>query len=139
MPARTWVNFARYVLPAVVYGVVLFVVGSLPEGPQTGLDFRHQDKVLHALGFGVLAVLVWRALAHLWEQARPISWAVASVAVASGLGGLLELWQALLPTRQADVLDFLADAVGAGLAVIILFRSRLREAAPQVATRRPRD
>jgi VanZ family protein len=33
------------------------------------------------------------------------------------LGGGLELWQMLLPYRSAEFLDFVADAVGALIAV----------------------
>ncbi|HEX3597829.1 MAG TPA: VanZ family protein, partial [Polyangiaceae bacterium] len=37
----------------------------------------------------------------------------AAVAVASALGGLLEIWQLLLPWRTSEVLDWVADTLGA--------------------------
>jgi VanZ family protein len=35
---------------------------------------------------------------------------------------LLELWQGLIPTRQADAVDFLADLLGALLVAAVLWR-----------------
>lgn len=134
MPQKNWANFARHVLPAIVYSVVIFIGGSLPKGPKLGLEFRHQDKVLHALAFGILAALIWRAVVYLWVEERPMIWALISVVVASAVGGALELWQALLPARDADILDFLADALGAAIAASLLFRGYSRRPAHQVAS-----
>jgi len=116
-------GFARYVLPPVVYASLIFVAGSLPQAPETRLAFTFQDKVLHLLAFGGFAVLVWRALRHLWP-ARERWWLLGvSLGVASLVGGMLELWQATLPTRSADGFDWLADIVGALFAVLGLWRT----------------
>ncbi len=49
---------------------------------------------------------------------------VAQVALCAGyatsIGGLLELWQALLPYRSAEWLDFVADAAGAAAASVMV-------------------
>lgn len=116
-------GFARYVLPAVVYASVIFVAGSLPQGPETELVFAFQDKLLHLLAFGGLAVLVWRAARHLWPAKERVWLLGVSLGGAALVGGVLELWQALLPTRSADVLDWLADVAGALLAVLALWRA----------------
>jgi len=115
-------GFARYVLPAVVYAAAIFVGGSLPQGPDAKLAFAFQDKLLHLLAFGGFAIVVWRALRHLWP-AKERSWVLGvSLGVAAFVGGMLELWQALLPTRSAEALDWLADVAGALLAVLGLWR-----------------
>src|SRR5688572_7453590 len=111
-------GFARYVLPAVVYASVIFVAGSLPQGPETEFVFAFQDKLLHMLAFGGFALLTWRALRHLWPAKERVWLLGVSLGVASFVGGMLELWQALLPTRSADVLDWLADVLGAAFAVL---------------------
>jgi VanZ family protein len=41
--------------------------------------------------------------------------------VSIALGGLLEIWQSALPTRQAEGLDWVADSVGALLVTAMLW------------------
>jgi len=75
------------------------------------------DKLLHALAFGGLALLLARA-AH-WRRPEAILsrklWFGALGA--SALGLLLELCQALTEYRSADPWDWIADTVGALLAI----------------------
>ena len=115
-------GFYRHVLPAVLYVLGIFVGGSWPQGIDTGLDFTYQDKVLHLVVFGGLVVLVERALSALLPTRRPSTRLWFALATACVVGGLLELWQALLPSRQAELGDWLADAVGALLAAFVVWR-----------------
>jgi VanZ like family len=104
--ARAW----RIVFLASLVGT--FVLALIPMHGQA--SFSHQDKVMHALVFAVLAWLGWRAG---WR--RPAT--LFGILVTCGL--CIEVTQAFTPTRQAEFLDLLADAVGAGLAVLVLKRS----------------
>lgn len=98
---------------------LFFVVGSLPAGP--GGSEGYFDKVLHAVGFGVLAGLWCSALGALWGSAlgalRPrlgaLGVAAGGFALSSAFGGLLELWQGLIGYRSCELLDFVADVFGA--------------------------
>jgi VanZ family protein len=107
---------------ALLYGVTIFVLGSLPTTPPVAREVG--DKVQHCIGFGLLAWLWCRALRRLrpgWD----LRWvALGGFAVSVALGGALELWQSLLSYRSCDVLDWAADAIGAsvGGAVFALFR-----------------
>ncbi|HWO09054.1 MAG TPA: VanZ family protein, partial [Polyangiaceae bacterium] len=101
------------VVVAALYAAAIFVVGSLPGA--VAIAKNVSDKLQHALGFALLAWLWCRALRRL----RP-GWALprvsaASAALSVALGGALELWQGLLAYRSCDVLDWLADAVGAAI------------------------
>lgn len=117
-------GFTRNVLPALAYVVAIFVAGSWPQGPEVEPVFAFQDKVLHLLAFAGLELLVLRALRHLWP-AKSRAWLLTvSLALSCLLGGLLELWQALLPSRQADPFDWVADAGGAALAAFASWRSK---------------
>jgi VanZ family protein len=116
----------------VAYAAALLVLGSLPMGPQQTAGLS--DKTLHFIAFGVLAWLCWRALRELRPDA-PVWLPLLGGFTASVLcGGVLELWQALLPYRSCELLDWVADALGALLAVVLtgvvwLF-SRVRPSAP---------
>lgn len=130
-------GFTRSVLPAVAYVVLIFVAGSWPQGPETKPVFAFQDKVLHLLAFAGLEVLALRALRHLWP-AKTGTWLLwVSFALSCMLGGLLELWQALLPSRQADVLDWVADAAGAALAALGSWRANAAASWSALAARAP--
>lgn len=110
---RAWASFD--VVVAVAYAIVIFVVGSLPGVPAVTQDVS--DKVQHTLGFALLAWLWCRALPRL----RP-AWALGRIAVSSAaitllIGGALELWQGLLVYRSCELLDWVADGVGAAIGV----------------------
>ncbi len=68
------------------------------------------DKLLHAVGYAVLAAVVLAALR------RPTGREVLAVVVlVTAFGGAVEILQAPVPGRSVSVLDLVADAVGAVL------------------------
>lgn len=117
---------------AVLYIVAIFVVGSLPGAPAIGRSVS--DKVQHAIGFALLAWLWCRALKRLRPEYGVSRTLLGGFLVSIGVGGALELWQGLLSYRTCDVLDWVADGVGAAAAVLVyavirqLFGARARAA-----------
>lgn len=114
---RAW-DKVRLILP-LAYAAAIFYGGvvNIGELPQT--RFIASDKLLHAGAFLGLEVLVEWALVGREARARR----ALALTAAIGLGGLLELVQAALPYRSADIWDLIADSVGAllgalGLAVL---------------------
>ncbi len=98
---------------AFVYGVAIFVMGSLPSGPASTQLIS--DKLLHFVGFGLLAALWCRALVKLWPDVA-LRWVLlGGFTVSVLLGGALELWQAVLSYRTCEFLDWIADALGAAV------------------------
>ncbi len=98
-------------LPPVLLMAALFLVSHTPL-PVT-LPGR-SDKFLHALAFGVLAVLWARALG--FERRALLLAFLFSV-----LWGILdEFHQSFVPGRFASIGDAAADAVGALVAVVLL-------------------
>lgn len=130
-------GFARNVLPALVYVVAIFVAGSWPQGPQIEPVFAFQDKVLHLVAFAGMELLLLRALCHPWP-AKGRAWLLGvSLLLSCVIGALLEFWQALLPHRQADPLDWAADAVGALIAAFGAWRSNAASSWFALPTRAP--
>jgi hypothetical protein len=102
-----------HVGPAVAYVVAIFVGGSL-SGGETNVTMT--DKQLHAVAFGIMVPLLARAVHYLRPAfSLPLRLGV-SAAASSGFGALLEVWQAILPHRDADVIDWVADSMGAAAA-----------------------
>ena len=78
----------------------IFSLSSLP------FELREPfDKVFHVLAYGSLAMMLWIAT----DGRRP----VLLVAGVMALGLVDEIRQSFIPTRSADLMDFLADAFAA--------------------------
>lgn len=106
-----------------VYGMGLLLVYSgliyyLSSGPITLHlpDFFWRDKVLHAMAFGVMAMLAYIAFTCIPLVKKPALWAVIYAAVY----GLSDEWhQFFVPGRSADWKDWVADMIGAILAIVL--------------------
>lgn len=106
---RLWLRRAL----ALAYLTGVFWLGTIDMGPLPLDDRLPTDKLGHIGAFGGMVVVVELALLELGASRRR-GWAfLASV----GTGGLLELVQGALPHRSADVGDWVADCIGAVLAV----------------------
>jgi VanZ family protein len=75
-------------------------------------DFEDSDKVVHFLVYGLLASLVCR-LGVGWRAAL---WATLAVSV---FGATDEWHQGFIPGRDSSVMDWMADTIGAALAVTV--------------------
>jgi VanZ family protein len=97
----------------VVFGLTLTPVPQTPAAP--GMF----DKVVHFVLFGGLAWLVhWNLL--LTHSSRTL----AAMMGAGAVAGLVELVQGPIPYRSADVWDFVAGTLGAGVVGGILWLCR---------------
>ncbi|MDD2605445.1 MAG: VanZ family protein [Desulfobacterales bacterium] len=109
-----------------VYAVAIFVQSALPSvvSPPGGMGL---DKVAHMGAYGLMAVLLCRALAAS-PMAKRSPWQIAVVAMllATLYGVSDELHQALVPRRCADVGDVLADLVGSAVGAAIWVRRHLK-------------
>ncbi len=103
-------RFVRIHLPALLMALVIFVLSSIPslEGPDLGFQF--QDKIYHFFEYAVFGFLLLRSFG---DRVRIRRWAVLSAFCAGAVfAGLDELHQSLVPGREADWADFLADSAG---------------------------
>lgn len=85
---------------------------SLPKIPL----FANADKAVHFIMYATLcATISW----SMRERGKTLlATAFCAILIASALGGLLELIQPYFPPRTCDVMDFIADAAGAGIGFI---------------------
>ena len=105
-------------LPPLAYMLFIFFLSAqetIPSVIQPLLVFL-KDKTLHAIEYGVLALLVFRAARMQFPRACVVRVAVLAAAFAM-LYGLSDEWhQVYVPNRDASLGDLLADAAGAALA-----------------------
>ncbi len=110
-PIPVWI---RLLLLSAAAGMIggLFIVGAQPVA--VGFFQPPVDKVAHGGVFALLAILLW------YGSNRQSALGVFVVVV---LVGALDEWhQRYLPGRSADLLDLAADAIEAGV-VLMVFRA----------------
>lgn len=106
-----------YWLPVAVYAGLIFYLSSLPYPTKElpSLFGELNDKFIHVVEYGVLGILLYRALRWAsgpWFAAH--AWWLASLGAAC-YGLTDEIHQSYVPPRMADHLDVVADAAGATL------------------------
>jgi VanZ family protein len=77
------------------------------------LDPLLPDKIVHACVYAGLSALLVRALAGGWRGTISMGQAAAAAALAALYGMSDELHQSFVPARDADMMDLLADTIGA--------------------------
>lgn len=105
---------------AVSWMALLFYLSHQPGLPAP-LLFPHQDKVLHAIAYGILAGLVLMSMPRK-RDGYSLRQVGIAVLVAAVYGISDEFHQHFVPQRNADVLDWLADTGGALLAALLVAR-----------------
>ena len=110
-PSALW-----YVAPAALYVAYIFVMGTA-ENAEPPMDVS--DKTAHVAAFGLMVPFLTRALRYFLPAAPRGRLVLAAAAFSSLAGALLEFWQAFLPYRSAEVLDWVADTIGAVLAACL--------------------
>jgi VanZ family protein len=110
-------GFPSAVLPAIVYAVLLYWISSLPNpnAPDFGLEWG--DKINHAGAFGLMALLWFRALGWITPRRSRRSRLFLTLLLVAAYGATDEIHQSFVPGRFADITDWIADVVGAIIAI----------------------
>lgn len=117
---RGWKGFALHLLPLLLYCALLFVVSGMPPPPTPDLGIDWGDKVIHAGAFFVMGLLAYRAAVWLFPEKKKGTQILLAVCFTSLYGATDEVHQYFVPERSSDILDWVADTVGALLAIPIM-------------------
>lgn len=105
--------------PAVAQMAVIFGASSLPD--VRGLPGGVSDHTAHFVGYAILGGLVVRALARArWADVTGRS-TLRAWMVSAGYGITDEVHQLFIRGRSGTVDDWIADAVGAAVAVVVIY------------------
>jgi VanZ family protein len=104
----------QYWVPTVLYAGVIFYLSSI-QHPEQLLPISIWDKFAHVLEYAVLGVLCYRAFLHASSPSTARRALLLAVVTAGIYGISDELHQLVVPLRETDVLDVLADGLGATL------------------------
>jgi VanZ family protein len=119
-------HFTCYWLPVLVYCLIIFIQSSFPATEHIP-EFDYSDKLLHAAVYAVLGLLLYRALSAMRKRPSTVSLVVLSILMTALYGASDEVHQYFVPTRQAEFLDFAADAAGGIIGVmiaVVIYRNR---------------
>jgi VanZ family protein len=106
------VKLLRFWFPVILYSGIIFLVSSVPN-LRPPLHVTNLDKIVHVIEYGILGILLVRALSATypnWPFKRLILWTIC-LAVLNGAGD--EYHQSFVHGRECDIFDLLADTVGA--------------------------
>ncbi len=112
-------------LPVIAWAGLVFVLSAQSDlrfVPDEGLDFVVR-KLGHMAVFGIMALLLWRAVATTTARRRPWAWALA-LAVLYAITD--EIHQAGVAGRHASAVDVGIDTVGVLLALVAVGLIRFR-------------
>ncbi len=110
--------------PALVWGIFVCTMMLLPSENLPDEVFDANDKILHALSFGLLYFLIFQAWFRFGKSKVTKSIRLKILLFCIVLGGLIELLQAYIVSgRSGDWYDFIADLLGAVL-VYFLFGNK---------------
>ena len=84
--------------------------------PLPDTDIPNLDKFLHMVEYGILSYLVIRALTGSEVRLQRGKLVMLAVVFATLYGASDEIHQIFIPGRSADILDLLADFIGASAA-----------------------
>lgn len=120
--------FWTRILPAYLYVLAVFVACTVPLPPPIE-DLGWSDKSEHLLAFALLQVL----LVRLAPAGREIegTFQFRGLFGCALYGAAIELWQGLVPWRSLELLDWVADVVGALLGCLLYLAWRRLRAGHQ--------
>jgi VanZ family protein len=102
---------ARRWLPPALWAALILVLTSIPAPPDVPAGIPHLDKVVHVLLYAGQGWLVARAL----RMRRPRTLLAALLGIAAF--GAFDEWHQLFFARDPDMLDWIADMLGASIGI----------------------
>ena len=107
-------------LPALLWAAAIFLLSAMSAPPKLGPEFPLKDKAIHWTLFCGLSWLVALALRRSHNLTLPTALWLA-ILIASAYGAADEFHQRFVPNRTCDVMDWVADTLGAIAATAVFY------------------
>ena len=119
--------------PVIAYCILIFIQsshppsGSIPEWP-------YVDKLLHFSGYALLGILFLRAFRTIRFKNNGKLTITLSITASSLYGLSDEIHQYFVPSRNADMIDIIADAAGSisGIIIYSLISGKIAKKPPDI-------
>lgn len=110
----------RYLIITIIYAMFIFWISIQPITQITPDWFPYQDKVFHAILYGILSALVFVGLIRSEQRYSNRTIGYISVCISFVYGFFIEICQIFVPTRSFDLFDSLANLIGSLISVILV-------------------
>jgi VanZ family protein len=114
-------QFLFYWLPVLLYVTAIFAVSSLSLPPNP-IPMPDSDKIYHMCEYGLLGLLMGRALRHSVAPYSALAASMMTVALVMMVAAADEYYQSFVPGRTCDMFDWLADAGAGVLSQVVLWQ-----------------
>jgi VanZ family protein len=111
-------KFLIYWFPIILYCLLIFIQSSYPSIKSVP-ELPYSDKVLHFFAYALLGALFLRAFKTSRIKNKVTLIVTLSILLSSLYGISDEIHQHFVPYRDADLVDVLADMLGAVMGVCI--------------------
>ena len=122
MKKQNFLNFVKYRLPVILWGITIIVVSSLPHIPSINNQSLPLDKIIHFIEYGVFSYLLVRSFffnnKQFFKERAVLLTFIISIIFAAGD----EIHQTLIPGRIGSLSDFWADLGGIFLSQILFIK-----------------
>lgn len=98
--------------------LIVLILSIIPV-PETDIEPKGLDKIVHFAIYGITALLLWKFLYNRIGNRGIIG--LISVVIASLYGLIIEIIQSFLPYRSFSVSDIISNFLGA-VAFVVLWR-----------------
>ncbi len=114
--SKKWL-LIKYWVPVLLYCSIIIYLSSQSHPSQhlPSFLFGLSDKLVHAIEYGILGILLYRAFQQTTHRMGSISLAIF-FAMAFGISDEFHQW--FVPHRQADMWDVFADILGASVFIL---------------------
>lgn len=114
-------EFIKFHFPFFFWLAAIFVQSSFPASAYPEIEFFNADKIVHILVYGLLGALCYISLIHQKKfkllESSPY---IFTLLFCSFYGFSDEFHQYFVPNRDANVYDWIADAAGVILIIVII-------------------
>lgn len=111
-----------HVLPAILFGVGILALSQLSNPPRSETV---PDYLGHFVGYALFAVTLLWAMTSGRKKPLTLKRVILCWFIAAAWGGVDEWQQSFVPNRHASLLDVLADSLGAGFSLLLIYGVRL--------------
>ncbi len=124
-------NQIKKIIPVILWAGMIFYFSSIPD-LRSGLPDIFDiilRKIAHAGEFGILAILLWRAIlssSFLQSKQSTINVVVIVIIIVILYAITDEIHQGFVPGRVASPIDVLIDSFGATLALVVFNKIKNR-------------
>lgn len=105
--------FILYWMPVCLYCLLIYVQSAFPSPFRLPKSLPQGDKLLHFAGYAVLGFLFFRAFRASFPQKKSLFLLYISITASGIYGAADEFHQSFVRYRTSDIMDFLADILGA--------------------------